>query len=79
MTIFPIPSDRDATLRTWIIVCMTKKQAETWLLFPYFGVDMSFKRVHDASIKEVVIAAKIRETNKSKYLLNTSLILYSYF
>ena len=53
-------------LHSWIVVYMTKEQAEIWQSLSYFGVDMSFKRAHAKTVKEVVFATKIPAVNKSK-------------
>jgi len=46
------------------MICLFKEQAEIFLQQDSFEVDMSFKRIRDSNIHEIVFAKFIPEVNK---------------
>jgi hypothetical protein len=53
-----------------MIIAMFKQQAEIFQILSSCEIDMSFKRIKDKKIKEVVFAAYLPEHGKSIYLLS---------
>ena len=48
-----------------MIICMLREQAEIFVTLDNFEVDMSFKRIKDIQMNEIIFATKLRAHGKS--------------
>ena len=49
-----------------MVICFLKKSAQRFMEQKSFEVDMTFRRIWDGKFNEIVFAALLPETNKSK-------------